>query len=119
MNFEFIQTHAFQHEASKLGLTAEDVRAIENQISDDPRRWPVMSGAPGLRKMRFAPEARSGGKSGGVRVCYFVVDQASHVFLVTVFGKNEKQNLEAADRNAIKAWMTRIRKTYEQGNDDV
>jgi len=115
MNFVFIQTHAFQHEAVKLGLTLEDIRAIENQISDDPRRWPVMAGAPGLRKMRFAPETRSGGKSGGVRVCYFVIDQASHVFLVTVFGKSEQRNLEAADRNAIKAWMTRIKRTYEKG----
>jgi hypothetical protein len=114
MDFVFIQTHGFRKEAVRLGLSLDDLRAIENQISDAPHRWPVISGAPGLRKMRFAPEGRSGGKSGGVRICYFVMDAEHHVFLVTIFAKNEKQNLNAADRNAIKAWMTRIRKSYEE-----
>ena len=70
MDFVFIQTHSFRDEAVRLRLTLEDLRAIENEISENPHRWPVIAGAPGLRKMRFAPEGRAGGKSGGVRVCF-------------------------------------------------
>jgi hypothetical protein len=114
MNFVFIQTHNFRRDAVRLGLSLEDLRSLENQISDAPHHWPVVSGAAGLRKMRFAPEGRSAGKSGGLRVCYFVIDPANHIYLVTIFSKHEKQNLNAADRNAIKAWVTRIRQAYER-----
>ena len=65
MNFVFIQTHAFRQEAARVGLTLEDLRAIENEIGVDPHRWPVFAGARGLRKMRYAPERRAGGKGNG------------------------------------------------------
>jgi hypothetical protein len=62
--------------------------------------------------MRFAPERQSGGKSGGVRVCYYLVDRASHVYLVTVFAKNRKANLNARDLQAIHALINRLKKVY-------
>jgi hypothetical protein len=113
MKYVFIHTRTFDNEAAKLGLTLEDVRGIENNISDGPQRWPIIPGASGLRKMRFSPGHQSSGKSGGVRVCYFLMDAASHVYLVTVFAKNERQNITAADRNAIKEFIGRIKASYK------
>jgi len=113
MRYVFIQTHAFKKEAARIGLVLEDIRDIENAISDGPHRWPVISGASGLRKLRFAPGYRSGGKSGGVRVCYFLMDSASHVYLVTIFAKNESPNINAADRQAIKEFIDRIKASYK------
>jgi hypothetical protein len=116
MRFVFIQTRSFSTASERLGLTLNDVRAIENQISEAPQRWPVVKGVPGLRKMRYAPELSAAGKSGGIRVCYFVVDVARHVYLVTLFAKHEMENLSAADRNAVYTRLTRIRASYRRSS---
>jgi len=89
--------------------------AIQNQIMDAPDRWPVMPGTGGLRKMRFSPAARNAGKSGGLRVCYFVIDIAAHIYLATVYAKNEQDNLPPSERNAIRALIREIKSTHERG----
>ena len=47
--------------------------------------------------------ARRGmGKSGGARVVYIWRSERFPVFLITVFPKNEKENLSMAERNALR-----------------
>jgi len=43
------------------------------------------------------------GKRGGGRVVYYFVNRRSRVYLVAFFPKNVRQNLAAAERNALKA----------------
>lgn len=70
----------------------------------NPSKYPVIQDTGGLRKARFAFENQ--GKSGGVRICYvdFVVKEI--VYLITVYPKNEKDNLSQAERNEIKKMIT-------------
>jgi hypothetical protein len=117
VDYEIIQTAAFKMEASKNRLSLEDIRLIELEIMSDPQRFPVIAGTNGLRKMRFAPSARSTGKSGGIRVCYFVIDQANHIYLVTMFAKNEKENLNAADKEAVSNLIAKTKRRYETKED--
>jgi putative transcriptional regulator len=42
------------------------------------------------------------GKSGGARIVYIWRNERFPVFLITVFPKNEKENLSMAERNALK-----------------
>ncbi len=42
-----------------------------------------------------------GGGSGGVRVIYFFYNQGLPLYLLTLYGKNQKDNLSAAERNAL------------------
>jgi hypothetical protein len=58
-----------------------------------------MEGAGGVRKLRWAREGR--GKSGGVRVIYFFYNDGIPLYLLTIYGKNEKDNLSAAERNEL------------------
>ena len=109
VRYTFVQLRAFSAEVRRVGLTAEDLRDIQTAIMRAPLAWPVIAGTGGLRKMRHAPRAGGGGKSGGVRVCYFVIDDAGRVYLVTLFAKNEKQNLSKADRNSIHDLISRIK----------
>lgn len=46
------------------------------------------------------------GKSGAVRVCYALFPEFGLVFLVLVFGKGDKANLDAAEKIAIKRLLT-------------
>ena len=41
------------------------------------------------------------GKSGGVRVIYYVHSDAMPLYLLTVFAKNERANLSKAERNDL------------------
>lgn len=100
----FIQTKEFSSNWDRLGFQDDDLRRLELDIMSDPSKYPVIQGTGGLRKARFAFENR--GKSGGVRVCYvdFVVKET--IYLITVYPKNEKDNLSKAERNEIKKMLT-------------
>ena len=68
--------------------------AIVDYIAANPESGVALGG--GLRKARVGREG--GGKSGGYRVLF--VSGGAHVplFLVTVFAKNEKDNLTRAEQ---------------------
>jgi hypothetical protein len=58
-----------------------------------------MSGTGGFRMERFARPGK--GKRGGVRVISFYHGKDYPVFLITVFGKGDKDNLTKEERNAL------------------
>jgi hypothetical protein len=109
VRFTFIQLRAFIDDARRARLADDDLRAIENEIMRRPLAWPLMAGTGGLRKMRYAPQASGHGKSGGARVCFFLADDAGRVYLIQVFSKHEKENLNAAERGTIKRMISLIR----------
>ena len=50
-----------------------------------------------------APLGREGmGKRGGVRVIYYYHDEPMPLYLLTIFGKGEKDNLTNAEQNALR-----------------
>ena len=104
----FVQLPSYVADARRLGLTDDDQRELENRLLSRPDAGAVMAGTGGLRKLRHAPKAGSGGKSGGVRVCYAHFPMYQHLFFVVAFGKNEKANLNRAEQNAIRAALQRL-----------
>ena len=50
--------------------------------------------------MRFPFQQR--GKSGSMRVCYVDFEEYKVVYLITIYTKNEKENLTQEERNNIK-----------------
>ena len=80
-------------------MNDEDLRSLETAISTFPSNRPAMRGTGGLRKIRFSGHASSGGKSGGVRVCYAYFREFGLVYLCAVYPKNEKANLSQQQRN--------------------
>ena len=115
MTRTFIQTDEFIKNWERLGLTDDDLRRLELEIMKNPQVGPVIQGTGKLRKMRFAFENK--GKSGSSRVCY--VDFLIHetVYLITVYSKNEKDNLSKAERNEIKKFIDILEKRLG-GNDN-
>jgi hypothetical protein len=64
-----------------------------------------MEGTGGIRKLRWGRGGQ--GKSGGVRVIYYVHDDAMPLYLLTIFAKSERANLGRAQRNEL-AGLVRI-----------
>ena len=69
---------------------SEDERgALVDFIAANPHAGVSLGG--GLRKVRFARPG--GGKSGGYRTVYVFGGRHMPIYLLTVFAKNEKDNL--------------------------
>lgn len=67
-------------------------------------------GSGGYRKIRFA--GRGKGKSGGYRTITFYSGTNIPVFLITVFGKDTKDNLSKAEINAMAAMAKQLAGAY-------
>jgi hypothetical protein len=114
MRFTFVQPASFAADWKGLGLTDEDLRALENLILDRPNAGAVMRGTGGIRKMRFAPPSWNTGKSGATRVCYIVFAEVAAVYWLAIFAKSEKANLTLAERNLFRRWVEFLRSKIKE-----
>jgi hypothetical protein len=85
-------------QAEKLMSSAERLDIV-NYLAAHPKAGDLMEGTGGVRKLRWGRGAQ--GKSGGVRVIYYVHSEAMPLYLLTLFAKNERANLSKAERNAL------------------
>ena len=103
MTKTFIQTNEFSRRWDKLGFTDDDLRRLEWEILSNPKIGDVIPGTGKLRKMRFAFVDR--GKRSSTRVCYVDFVIAETVYLITVYAKNEKDNLSMEECRKIKSMI--------------
>jgi hypothetical protein len=108
MKLTFVQLRTYVSDTRRLGLTDEDQQDLEQALLDRPDAGKAMQGTGGLRKIRHAPRRRAGGKSRGVRVCYAHFPRFCHVYFIVAFGKNEKENLTAAEKREIRSLLREI-----------
>jgi hypothetical protein len=93
-----VETPAYLKAAEKL-FSAQEREGIVAMVASDPKCGEVIQGTGGFRKVRVG---RSGmGKRGGARVIYILRNESFPVFLITVYGKNEKANLSKNERNDL------------------
>ena len=95
------ETHAFRRAAAQAGMSEDDIFALVSYLAENPTAGDVMRGTGGCRKLRWA--GRGKGKSGGYRTITFYSGAMMPVYLLTVFGKDERANLSDAECNALRA----------------
>lgn len=69
-----------------------------------------MPGCGGLRKIRTGDPRRRKGKRGGARVIYFHVPEANWIYLLDIYGKDEKEDLNAAEKKILKRLASEFKK---------
>ena len=104
-----VETRGFQQRAATRMSDAERQDFI-TFVAGHPADGVIMVGTGGVRKSRWGVGAR--GKSGGVRVIYYYHNSTMPIFLLTVFAKNERNNLSQRDKNILKQVVTEIVNTY-------
>jgi hypothetical protein len=105
-------TRSFQRAAEAAGLTEIDISVLEDVLSHNPSAGDEVVGTGGCRKLRLARHGQ--GKSGGYRVITFFTGPELPVFLITVFAKNERANLNQAERNGLAKLTSAIATEYRK-----
>ena len=96
-------------------LSISDSELLINYLAEHPKAGDLMQGTGGIRKLRWAKSGS--GKSGGVRVIYYFHNESMPLFLLSLFGKNEKANLSHAERNLLAKFTSTLIKNYGAENE--
>ena len=104
-----VETPTYLAIANKL-FSEEERADIVAMLAADPECGDLIRGTGGFRKVRVSRKGM--GKSAGARVVYIWRNQRFPVFLITVFAKNQKENLSMAERNTLRKRANSIFETY-------
>ena len=92
------ETGTFQRKVARL-LSDDEKAELIAYLAMHPNTGVLIKGTGGIRKLRWA---RSGqGKSGGVRVIYYFHSDMMPLYLLTIFGKNEKANIPEREKQLL------------------
>lgn len=109
---EFFEAPAFTRH---LGTYLDDAGLLALQLFpiDHPEAGRVMPGTGGFRKLRWGDETRSKGKRGGLRIIYHLLSEEHQVWLFTLYGKNEADDLTPAQKSILRAAIDAERKARQ------
>jgi mRNA-degrading endonuclease RelE of RelBE toxin-antitoxin system len=103
-----VETPIFLRRVAAL-LSDSEHKELIDFLAANPRAGDEIVGTGGVRKVRFA--AKGKGKSGGVRVIYYVVDETLPLFALLIYGKNEQGNLTPNQRERVAALALSIKRS--------
>jgi len=109
---EIVSLSGYESQVSTL-LNEEERMAMEFYIACTPEEHPVIPGAGGFRKARWARRGR--GKSGGLRVVYFFLAGPGRIYMAAIYAKSRKETLSAADENVLAKLAALIKKAARRG----
>jgi len=89
---EFIEAIAFTKYIYDY-LSDEEYLGLQSFLLQYPESGKIVPGSGGVRKIRWAMSWK--GKSGGVRVIYYFKRQDDEIWLLTIYSKNEIENIPA------------------------
>jgi hypothetical protein len=97
--FSFVETKLFSRLLSDY-LTDEQYRLLQQSLAESPEQGALVPGSGGVRKVRWAQPGR--GKRGGVRVIYYARIREGVIWMLTIYAKNEEENIPAHVLRKIK-----------------
>jgi mRNA-degrading endonuclease RelE of RelBE toxin-antitoxin system len=89
---EFIEAVAFTKYVYDY-LSEDEYLGLQGYLVQYPESGKVVPGSGGVRKVRWKMSGK--GKSGGVRVIYYFKKQDDEIWLLTIYSKNEVENIPA------------------------
>ena len=97
--FSFVESKLFTRLVGDY-LTDDAYAELQGALAEAPERGSVVPGSGGVRKLRWAQPGR--GKRGGIRVIYYAKVQEGVIWMLTIYAKNEEQNIPAHVLRKIK-----------------
>lgn len=81
-------------------LSDDEYSALQWGLVTHPELGDIIPKSGGIRKLRWAGSGR--GKRGGLRVIYYWRSHKGEIWLLTLYAKNEADNIPASTLKAIK-----------------
>lgn len=104
----FFQTQIFSKKIDSRGGDAL-LRRIEEEILRNPEAGATVAGTGGVRKLRIEDPQRGKGKRGGYRVLYLDLPDCRETFLITLYGKDEADDLSSEAKKLISQIVAAIK----------
>jgi mRNA-degrading endonuclease RelE of RelBE toxin-antitoxin system len=89
--YSFRETKAFTKNVLSL-LSEENYYAFQDYLQENYQLGDVIPGGGGLRKIRWHTSGK--GKSGGVSIIYYFASEKGYIYLMGIYGKSQKTDLE-------------------------
>ena len=112
MRATFIELPPFDR-YRKAYLDDDNYRALQLLLLTNPLAGDVIRHTGGLRKVRFKDARRGKGKRGGLRIIYYWWEEGSQCWLLTIYDKNEMNDLTAKECRALSDLLSYTLKTRE------
>ena len=87
----FVETKIFT-DLVKEYLSDDEYSELQQYIMKDPEVGKIIRGGGGVRKVRWSRKGM--GKSGGVRTIYYWAKARDEIYMITIYSKSEKDNID-------------------------
>ena len=87
----FVETKLFT-ELVKEYLSDDEYGKLQQYIMENPEVGKIIRGSGGVRKARWSRKGM--GKSGGVRTIYYWAKARDEIYMLTMYSKSEKENID-------------------------
>lgn len=98
----FVETSIFTRRVNDY-LDDEEYGRLQGFLTMQPQSGKVIQGTGGIRKLRWAGSGR--GKRGGLRVVYYWWVAKDRISMLTVYPKNERDDLTAEQLRQLKSHL--------------
>jgi mRNA-degrading endonuclease RelE of RelBE toxin-antitoxin system len=109
---EFIEARAFTKLLANY-MDDDEYRVFQAFLVHSPTAGDVVQGTGGFRKI-WTDNRRSKGKRGGLRVIYYFVDGDALIWLLTVYGKDEADDLTPEQKRQLREAITQEKAERER-----
>jgi mRNA-degrading endonuclease RelE of RelBE toxin-antitoxin system len=96
----FVETSLFSTQRGEW-FSDDEYREMQSWLIERPDAGAIIRGSGGIRKIRWS--AKGKGKSGGVRVIYYWERAPERIYLLTMYGKSERADIDRATLKRIAA----------------
>ena len=97
---EFIEAPAFTRNVPAY-LADDEYLELQMLLAENPEAGDLMPGTGGFRKLRWADPKRGKGRRGGLRIIYYYFLADQHIWLMTLYNKNEASDLALRQKKAL------------------
>lgn len=102
---EFIETPTFTRLLTQL-LPDSEYRKLQNILLENPGAGDLIQGGGGIRKLRYALPGR--GKRGGVRVIYYWKGDKDQIYMLLIYPKSKKENLNDEETAVLRSLVKEL-----------
>ncbi len=111
MYISVVELPQYIRKAGRL-LDEVDQSSLIFYLSTHPESGVIIQDTGGVRKLRWGRKGM--GKRGGVRVIYYFYYEYMPLFMLTIFGKGEKENLSLSERKKLAKLIKLLIDIYKQ-----